>query len=129
MRCSAGAPGSWCLVDSGDKEVSSGFDGVDGLVDRSGDENGGLRYIRAIQGHSSGMSMSPRLMNYVMIPYKWKHSMAEAGLVAGGRERKEGRQTTFFTPLDPFNSEADEAESITDTTKPRKVQYQNSMET
>ena len=97
MRCSAGAPGSWCLVDSGDKEVSPGFDGVDGLVDRSGDENGGLRYIRAIHGHSGGMSMSPRLMNYVMIPYTWKrfiyhvgrardqYSIAKIGLVAGGR--------------------------------------------
>ena len=32
------------------------------------DENGELRYIRAIQGHSGGMIISPRLMNYVMIP-------------------------------------------------------------
>ena len=75
-------------------------------------------------------------MNYVMIPYKWKrfiyhvdrardqHSIAEIGLVAGGKERKDGRQTIFFTPLDPFSSDADEAESITDTSKPRKVQYQ-----
>ena len=82
------------------------------------------------------MIRSPRLMNHVMIPYKWKrfihhvgrardqYSKAEAGLVAGGKERKEGRQTIFFTPLDPFNSDADEAESITDTTKPRKVQHQ-----
>ena len=43
----------------------------------------------------------------------------------GGRrkERKEGRQTIFFTPLDPFNSDADEAEPITDIKK-RKVHYQ-----
>ena len=72
-------------------------------------------------------------MNYVMIPYKWKrfiyhvgrardeYSIAEIGSVAGGKERKEGRQTIFFTLLDPFNSDADEAESGTDTTKPRKV--------
>ncbi len=51
-------------------------------------------------------------------------SIAEIGLVAGGKERKEGRETIFFTPLDPFNSDADEAESITDIAKPRKVQYQ-----
>ena len=38
-----------------------------------------------------------------------------------GKERKEGRQSIIFTPLDPFNSDADEAESGTDTTKPRKV--------
>ena len=34
------------------------------------DENGELRYIRAIQGHSGGTTISPRLMSYVMIPYK-----------------------------------------------------------
>ena len=56
-----------------------------------------------------------------VIPYRWKqfifhvgrardqYSIAEVGLVAGGKERKEGRQTIFFTPLDPFNSDADEA--------------------
>ena len=44
--------------------------------------------------------------------------------MAGGKERKEGRQTIFFTPLDPFNSDADEAEAVADTAKPRKVKYQ-----
>ena len=100
------------------------------------DENGELRCIRAIQGHSGGMIILPRLMNYVMTPYQWKrfiyhvgrardqYSIAEIGLVAGGTEREEGRQTIFFTPFDPFNSDAHEAESITDTTKPRKVKYQ-----
>ena len=75
-------------------------------------------------------------MNYVMIPYRWKQVIyhvgrardqyfaAEAGLVTGGKERKEGRQTIFFTPLGPFNSDANEAESITDIKKPRKVHYQ-----
>ena len=75
-------------------------------------------------------------MNYVMISYKWKdftnhvgrardqYSIAEAGLVVGGTERKEGRQTIFFTPLDPFNSDANEADFITDIKKPRKVHCQ-----
>ena len=100
------------------------------------DEDGEFRCIRAIQEHSGGMIISPRLMNYVMIPYRWKqfiyhvgrarnqHSIAEAGLVAGGKERKEGRQTIFFTPRDPFNSDADDAELITDIKKPWKVHYQ-----
>ena len=100
------------------------------------DESGELKCIRAIQGHSGGMIISPRLMNYVMIPYKWKpfihhvgrardqYSLAEAGLVAGGKNEKGGRQTIFFTPHDPFNSDADEAESMTDVKKPRKVHYQ-----
>ena len=100
------------------------------------DENWELRYIRAIQGHAGGMSISPRLMNYVMIPLRWKqiiyhvgrardqYSIAEAGLVAGGKERKEGRHTIFFTLLDTFNSDTDEAEVITDIKKPMKVHYQ-----
>ena len=79
------------------------------------------------------MIISPILMNYVLVPYRWKrfiyhvgraryqHSKAEVGLVAGG---KEGRQTIFFTPLDPFNSDADEAELITDIKKPTKAHYQ-----
>ena len=72
------------------------------------------------------------MMIHVMIPYKWKrfiyhvgrardqYSIAEIGLVAGRQERKAGRQTIFSPPLHPFNSGADEAESITDITKPRK---------
>ena len=80
-----------------------------------------------------------RLMNYVMIPYRWKqliyhvdrardqYSIAETGLVAGGKERKEGRQTIFFTPLDPFNSDAHEVELITDVKKPKST-LSNSLE-
>ena len=87
-------------------------------------ENGELRCVRAIQGHSGGMIISPRLMNYVKILYKWKqfiyhvgrardqYSIAEIRLVAGGKERKEGRQTIFFTLLDPCNSGADEANPL-----------------
>ena len=81
------------------------------------DEHGELRFFRAIQGRSGGVIISPRLMNYVMIPYKWKrfiyhvgrardqYSIAEIGLVAGGKERKEGIQTIFFTLclLNPCN--------------------------
>ena len=44
--------------------------------------------------------------------------------MAGGKECKEGRQTIVFTPLDPFNSDANEADSITDLKKPRKLKYQ-----
>ena len=95
-----------------------------------------LGYIRAIQGHSGGMVIQPELMNYVLIPCKWKqfiyhmgrardrYSIAEAGLVAGGKENEEGRQTIFFAPLDPYHSDAIEVESSTDFSKPRKVHYQ-----
>ena len=53
-----------------------------------------------------------------------QYSIAVAGLVAGGKERKGGRQTTFFTPFDPFNGDANEAKLITDFNKARKVHYQ-----
>ena len=52
-----------------------------------------------------------------------QYSVAVAGLVAGGKERK-GRQTIFFTPLDPVNSDDSEAELITDLNKERKLHYQ-----
>ena len=48
-----------------------------------------------------------------------QYSIAEAGLMAEEKERNEGNQTIFFT-----NSDADEAEAITDIKKPRKVNYQ-----
>ena len=35
------------------------------------DENGECRCIRAIHSHSGGVIISPRQMNYVMVPYKW----------------------------------------------------------
>ena len=75
-------------------------------------------------------------MKYVQIPNKWKQfiyhmgrardlfSIAESGLVAGGKESKERRQTIFFTSLDPYQSDASEAETFTDLSKPRKVHYQ-----
>ena len=76
-------------------------------------------------------------MNYVMIPCKWKqfifhnvgrtrdpYSIAEAGLMAGGKEHKEGKQTLFFTPHDPFNSYASEMEAIAEIKKPKKIHYQ-----
>ena len=37
---------------------------------------------------------------------------------------KEGRQTIFLTPLDPLNSDADEAQLITDIMKPRNIHDQ-----
>ena len=98
------------------------------------DEDGGLKFSHAIQGHSGGIFVSPRL-NYEMVPYTWKefiyhvcrardqYSIAVAGLVAGGKERK-GRQTICFTPLDLFNSDANGAGLITDFNKARKLQYQ-----
>ena len=73
-----------------------------------------LMYIRAIQGHTGGNMIAPELMGHVAIPCNWKEfvlhggcslnikSIVETGIIAGGRESKEGRQTIFFTSLNPF---------------------------
>ena len=105
------------------------------------DADGELVYIRAIQGHSGGTFIHPELMNYVPISHKWKqfichmgrardrYSIAEAGLVAGGKEGKEGRQTIFFTPLDPYHSDASKAETVTDLFKTEKSSLSKPLET
>ena len=61
-------------------------------------------------------------MGYVLIPYNWKEyihhmgcsfsiqSVLENGLIPGGDESEKGRQTVFFTPLDPFGGDSDEEE-------------------
>ena len=53
-------------------------------------------------------------MGHVAIPYTWNdflyrrgcsynvQSILRSGLIAGGRESKQGRQTVFFTPLNPL---------------------------
>ena len=45
----------------------------------------------------------------------------KSGLIVGGRESKEGRQTIFFTPLNPFGDNPDEEEPGDDLSEPRKV--------
>ena len=86
--------------------------------------------------YSGGATIQPELMNHVLIPYSWREfmyhrgsvynrvSITMSGLVAGGEESKEGRQTVFFTPLDPFGSDAHEQEEPSeDYSRPRKVPY------
>ena len=94
-----------------------------------------LLYIRAIQGHTSGNLTALELMGHVAIPCKWREflfhrgcsfdvtSIIKSGLIAGGRESKEGRQTIFFTPLNPFGDNPDEEGPSEDLSKPRKVHY------
>ena len=49
-----------------------------------------------------------------------QHSFMRTGLVAGGKESKEGRHAVFFTPLDPFGSDAHAEEGPSeDYSKPR----------
>ena len=80
--------------------------------------------------------IAPELMGHVAIPFKWKEfsfhrgcsfnarSILDAGRIAGGKESKEGRQTVFCTPSDPWRHETEE-EFDGDITKPRKVHYKS----
>ena len=78
------------------------------------DSQHSLDFFRALQGHSGGIPTDPELMGYVLIPHNWKEyiyhrgcsfsiqSILESGLILGGKESHKGRQTIFFTPLNPF---------------------------
>ena len=46
------------------------------------------------------------------------NSIPQAGLIAGGRDTGDGRQTVFFTPLDPEGNDTEE--KYDDLTKPKK---------
>ena len=95
-----------------------------------------LLYIRAIQGHTGGNFIAPELMGHVDVPYKWKEflfhrgcsfnvtSILTSGPITGGRESKEGRQTIFFTPLNPFGDKIQSKKDLAMTfSKSRKVHY------
>ena len=99
-------------------------------------------YIRAIQGHTGGNLTALELMGHVAIPYKIRkefqfhrgcsyhvQSVLRSGLIAGGRESKEGRLTIFFTPLNPFWNNPDEEKPSDDLSKPRKVHYYSKWKT
>ena len=98
-------------------------------------------YVRAIQGHTGATLTAPELMGHAAIPYKWKEflfhrgcscnvtSILTSGLIAGGRESKEGRQTVFFTPLNPFGYNPDKAGPSDDLSKPRKVHHYSKWKT
>ena len=80
--------------------------------------------------------IAPELMDHVAILLIWKEFLlhrgcsfhvqsildADSSLVE--KKSKEGRQTVFFTPKDPWGDETEE-EFDGDLTKPRKVHYKN----
>ena len=97
-------------------------------------------YFRAIQGHTGGHMIAPELMGHVALPYKWKEFLfhrgcsynvqpiLKSGLIAGGRGSKQGGQTIFFTPLNPFGPNPDEEKLSDDLSKRRKAQYKTNQD-
>ena len=43
------------------------------------DQNGSLCYLGAIRGHSGGIPIRTKLMNYTLIPYNWKERTSTTG--------------------------------------------------
>ena len=96
--------------------------------------DGFIHYIRAIQGHYGAHEIDPSLLDNVKILCMWSeyiyhvgsslctHSIFHLVPIAGGKYIKEGRQTVFFTAVDPM-SDFQEEEEDHDLTKPRQVQY------
>ena len=54
------------------------------------------------------------------------NSILQAGLIAGGEDTKEGRQTVFFTPSYPTGDETEE--EYDDLSKPRKSTLQGQVD-
>ena len=72
-----------------------------------------LLYLRALQGHSGENQIDPALQDNVLLPSDFAeyiyyggsshdtHSIIQSGLIPGGIDVKKGRQTVFFTSMNP----------------------------
>ena len=75
-------------------------------------------YMRAIQGHTGGNLIAPELMGHVAIPYKRKEflfhrgcshsvqSILRSGLLARGRESREGRPDHLLHTSQPIREQS-----------------------
>ena len=75
--------------------------------------DGFTHYMRAIQGHSGRSNVDPSLLDNVQIPYRWSEYLyhvgssldlhpIKSGLIAGGKDTKEGRAAVIFTAVNPM---------------------------
>ena len=99
------------------------------------DKDGFLCYLRAIQGHSGDIPIEPELMGYVFLPrnlkryvfqkrLSWNYqSILGHGLIPGGKEKDNDRQSVFLTPTNPFGNDPEEEEPHDDFTVPQKVPH------
>ena len=73
--------------------------------------DGFIHGVRATRGHPGGNKVDPSLLDNVEIPYMWSdyiyhvgsslclHAIIHQGLIAAGKDTKEGRQTVLFTAV------------------------------
>ena len=115
LRCNTAEDSKNCQLDSlmtGNDVWKNGTDKI--RIDCCLDRIRQIQHMRSVQGHSGGQQIDPRLQNTVLIPYGWSdyiyhvgssfdyRSICEGGLIAGGNGGREGRQTGFFTVVDPM---------------------------
>ena len=88
-------------------------------------------YPRAIQGHYGGIPIKPKMIGIHIysvqlerVGSSWgSQSILVSGLIPGGEENDEARQSVFFTALDPFGNNPDEEKSHDDYTIRQKVHH------
>ena len=100
------------------------------------DNSGRIFYLRALQGHSGNNLIDPLLQDNVVIGsgifhYIYHigcafnlHSIINNGLIPGGQDLSR-RQTVFFLPTDPRDTDHRDPEHI-DFSVPRRAQYVHS---
>ena len=99
-----------------------------------------IHHLRAIRGHSGGNRVDPVLLDSVKIPHLRSeylyhvgsslcmHSIIPAGLIAGGKDAKEGRQTVFFKAVDPMTgSQEEEYQDVSKITKSTQQEHAESV--
>ena len=100
------------------------------------DDSGRILYLCALQGHSGNNLIDPTLQDNVVIEsgifhYIYHigcafnlHSIINNGLIPGGQDLSR-RQTVFFLPIDPRDTDHKDPEHI-DFSVPRRAKYVHS---
>ena len=94
-------------------------------------------YLRAIQGHSGECANDPALQDNVLIPKGFTeylylvgnanelNSLLRNGLIPGGTSLKRGRQSVFFTTVNPMEDGNGMGDTPCDLTNPRIIPCKN----
>ena len=90
--------------------------------------------ILCFRSHSGGNQIDPALQDNVLLPSDFAeyiyhvgsshdmHSIIQSGLIPGGKDIKKGRQTVFFTAVNPMHTHLHKQRNY-DVTKPRVAVY------